>query len=516
MDPSASGTAGSPTKRTRTLSSPPRIRPTPRDESPTKRTRFDDPSKDDDSDAESVTMEDLNATAERLEGLIKAETGRSFESYTQQQAEIRKLSHEVTVVRDFYTSLLHQVDSMVNSMKPLKLGIETLMVHMGLDPKQLAVPASHPPRPAAETAPETPPKPPVTLRAKEKAPMKASEDPAEHIGNPPSPSDSSDDEDDEGSKHRGKGSKRGRTQGRSSSTPFVGDFVSKESAGTKFKPSKPKDFDGTRTELKGFLSQTKVYLAFYGIWEDVNRVLIAQSFFTGKVRTWFQPFLDDWLKNGPGGKETTVRIFSKFEELEKELHEAYGDSDEKQTAIRRLEALRQTTSAATYKSEFQQLIPVVGWDSAALQRQFWKGLKNDVQDVLIRSEDPATLEDLMEQAIKVDNRLFSLRQERKTAGDRKQKSGKDRQERPGKSSHTTRSVRKDEGAKLRMERFRAGACLACGKKGHLKKDCPEKQGSKQVVLGSTSFGSCMSAIPMYFLTPLLLHALCTFLCTFLM
>ena len=386
----------------------------------------------------------------------------------------------VATVRESCINLLREVELVVDSMKPLKHGIETLMVHVGLNTKKPTVSATQPPHPTVEHVPETPPKPQGTPSAKGKAPMKASEDPSEHVGNPPSPSDSADDEDDEGSNHGDKGSKHGRTPGRSTSTPFVGNFVSKDSSGMKFKPSKPKDFDGTRTELKGFLSQTKVYLAFYGIWEDVKKVLIAQSFFTGKVRTWFQPFLDDWLRNGHGGKQATVRIFSKFEELEKELHQIYGDSDERQTAIRRLEALRQTTSAATYKSEFQQLIPVVGWDSSALQRQFWKGLKNDVQDVLVRSEDPATLEDLIEQAIKVDNRLFSLRQERKTAGERKQKSGKDRQERPRKSSHTTRSVRKDEGARLRMERFRAGACLACGKKGHLKKDCPEKQVSKQV------------------------------------
>ena len=57
---------------------------------------MDEPSGGDDSD-DSVTVEDLQYNVKKLEKLIKTETGKAFESYRAQQAEIQILGNDVAV-----------------------------------------------------------------------------------------------------------------------------------------------------------------------------------------------------------------------------------------------------------------------------------------------------------------------------------------------------------------------------------------------------------------------------------
>ena len=77
--------------------------------------------------------------------------------------------------------------------------------------------------------------------------------------------------------------------------------------------------------------------------------------------------------------------------------------------------LRQTSSASSYSTLFQQIVSFLEWDDAALSYAFYNGLKDSVKDELAKDDRPATLSALMEKAIKIDNRQFERSREKQAS-----------------------------------------------------------------------------------------------------
>ena len=78
--------------------------------------------------------------------------------------------------------------------------------------------------------------------------------------------------------------------------------------------------------------------------------------------------------------------------------------------------MKQHTAAIRYTAEFQQLATRTTWNDSSLQAQYYKGLKDDVKDELARSEKLITLAELVDKAIKVDNRLWERKAEKRGRG----------------------------------------------------------------------------------------------------
>ena len=95
------------------------------------------------------------------------------------------------------------------------------------------------------------------------------------------------------------------------------------------------------------------------------------------------------------------------------LSASYGVVDEVNRAERQLRALRQTGSASSYYTIFNNLATLLNWGDAALRSQFYEGLKSRVKDQLANVDKPDTLESMKNLAIRIDNRLFERDQERK-------------------------------------------------------------------------------------------------------
>ncbi|KAH6570060.1 hypothetical protein BASA60_007987 [Batrachochytrium salamandrivorans] len=59
----------------------------------------------------------------------------------------------------------------------------------------------------------------------------------------------------------------------------------------------------------------------------------------------------------------------------------------------------------------EQLTADIDWNDAALRSQFYSGLSSEIKDHLVHCESPVSLAAAMDQAIRIDNRIFERRQE---------------------------------------------------------------------------------------------------------
>ena len=68
-----------------------------------------------------------------------------------------------------------------------------------------------------------------------------------------------------------------------------------EKAVKKPKIAAPEKFDGSRTELRAFLTNMDLYCEFNDVPNDQEKVLIASTFLKGKASNWMQLYVDDYL-----------------------------------------------------------------------------------------------------------------------------------------------------------------------------------------------------------------------------
>ncbi|KAH9263478.1 hypothetical protein BASA83_013110, partial [Batrachochytrium salamandrivorans] len=69
-------------------------------------------------------------------------------------------------------------------------------------------------------------------------------------------------------------------------------------------------------------------------------------------------------------------------------------------------------SCSVYVASFHQLTADLDWNDSALRAQFYFGLSYEIKDALVHFDTPSTLSLAIQQAIKVDNRLYERRLER--------------------------------------------------------------------------------------------------------
>jgi len=249
------------------------------------------------------------------------------------------------------------------------------------------------------------------------------------------------------------------------------------------KASMPDKFDGTRSNFRGFVQQVRLYLRLYPFRypDGFTQVAFIGTLLSGNARSWFAPLLE---KDSP--------ILYNLEAFMERFTAAFGDSDREGVAERKIQNLRQgSRSAAIYAAEFQQLTCDLDWNDKAFMTRFRYGLRDDVKNLLITMPKVDTLEELISQAIICDNRLFELRQERRSGW---KNDGVIAAFSKGPENHPTGpepmqidAVRfKPLTTEERKRRFEQNLCLYCGEAGHKVGDCPRKRKPQTTRLRSTS------------------------------
>ncbi|KAM4054294.1 retrotransposon gag protein domain-containing protein [Hirsutella rhossiliensis] len=142
--------------------------------------------------------------------------------------------------------------------------------------------------------------------------------------------------------------------------------------GEAVKPKQPGPFDGTHGTLRDFLTQLKAYHRFY-------------------PTKLSDPVEKDFLDNQPARRDNeTDEVFASFQGFEEAITKVFGTTDEEREAEQKLRELRQRISASDYAAKFQE-----------------------VKDELYKENRPDNLSDYIAMAVRIDDRQYARRQEKK-------------------------------------------------------------------------------------------------------
>ena len=244
---------------------------------------------------------------------------------------------------------------------------------------------------------------------------------------------------------------------------------------SKVGPSKPDYFYGDRNKLDDWLNQLGLYFLYHGT-TDPNRTLFAASFLRGSAQHYFKPILSPYVQD----RRDPRGMFNNYSNFRGYMRNVFSVSNEKSTAARVIQSLRQKTSAADYTAKFKEYAQLTSWEGEALLAMYKRGLKENIKDELARlDEEYDNLEEFAEAAIKIDDRLYERAMEKRhITGNRiialpgRSGSGKtyDRGD-PMELDNTEKRHPRKKGQGPRKSDMK---CYACGLPGHIARNCRSK------------------------------------------
>lgn len=176
---------------------------------------------------------------------------------------------------------------------------------------------------------------------------------------------------------------------------------------SRAKINSPTEFKGSRDSSRPFLGQCElVFDTRPDLYPDGSpaQVNFAASYLRDTAFLWFQTFKSSKVA------ENVVLTYPIFKAA---FLEAFGETDLKAQSTRELNRLIQKGSVATYSTTFNRHAANTGLNDEALQYLFNQGLKDEITELLLIHDSFTSISDLQNKAIKIDNRLFNLRQKKK-------------------------------------------------------------------------------------------------------
>lgn len=153
------------------------------------------------------------------------------------------------------------------------------------------------------------------------------------------------------------------------------------------KVAKPGTYDGKKRgkAAKQFMMECGAYVILSGAHfpSPSAFILFIIGYLTDSAKLWAFPIQEGILRGSQAPVCTDVDVFGAA------FEEAFGVVDEEDRAIKEIEKLRQTRSAADYTAEFRRIAcDIHCWTNESFIRQYKKGLKSDVLDILAHEADP--------------------------------------------------------------------------------------------------------------------------------
>jgi hypothetical protein len=260
----------------------------------------------------------------------------------------------------------------------------------------------------------------------------------------------------------------------------------------------PEKFDGNRHKCRHFLNQCELlFLTNPSRYDtDAKKIGLIGSLLTGGALAWLSPFIEKSSTD-----EQCRRVMTDFATFKKTFQDTFDEADRSFKAAIEISQLFQhdREPASIYASKFRHLASDLHWDNAALIHQFRMGLRNKVKDMLVFQPTPATLEEMIDLAIRCDNRCFENEKEKAlAAAQRRSVPTPQRQSNRASPPHDSRpppapkpampsshhgptpmdldSIQRKPGPLTEAEKKRRrdnNLCGYCGAADHHRKDCPK-------------------------------------------
>ena len=179
--------------------------------------------------------------------------------------------------------------------------------------------------------------------------------------------------------------------------------------GKKAKPIKPDLYYRERSKLNNQLLQFEFYFSLINkSIKDKEKVIFAASYIRGRALNWISTditrYIDD--DNPDNNIKEQIEDFGKFK---KRVRMIFGPANEKSSAESIIQILRQITSALDYSTVFRYYIIKTNWNDNTQISIYKRGLKDNIQDKLIKYKIRARIDDLnnlIKASIGLDDKLY--------------------------------------------------------------------------------------------------------------
>ena len=179
--------------------------------------------------------------------------------------------------------------------------------------------------------------------------------------------------------------------------------------GKKAKPIKPDFYYGERSKLNNQLLQLKFYFSLVNeSIKDKEKVIFAASHIRGRALNWINTDIIRYIDNDNLNNNIKEWI-EDFRKFKKRVRIIFGPANEKASAESIIQTLRQTISASDYNTVFRYYAAKTDWNDNAQISIYKRGLKDNIQDKLMRYEVRAridNLNNLIKIFIGLDNKLY--------------------------------------------------------------------------------------------------------------
>lgn len=164
--------------------------------------------------------------------------------------------------------------------------------------------------------------------------------------------------------------------------------------------SKGITFYGKASTIEDVLTSVEIQQAAQGAHTDSAKSVVLAATFRGKALSWLTQ-----------QRKITPRIYDDYDEFVALFRQAFDLPEETKNALaaKQFRNLRQTKSVQDYAVKFQQLQAQLGIPEQTAIPQFVQGLKTHVRNVIVINETEETLTAAINEAIRVDARMYSER-----------------------------------------------------------------------------------------------------------